>query len=184
MWAPGKSMKAKQGSHTAQLWSWMFFSGGVKAQRDVQQQVSSVKPEHMQIKSWHQLPALLVLCMRLHRKAHQCQTARGDMSAGCRQNPACLQTRRGSPEKVRAVKHSWHTDTPNSATLTERWREQKTKKCTSWATIECSSSSSGAASPLQLNSVHSSHTMMQTQFCLISPGWKHKFFYGCNILTL
>lgn len=150
-------MKAKQGSHTAQLWYWMFLSGGVKTQRDVQQQVLSVKPEHMQIKSWHQLPALLVLYIRLHRKAHQCQTARGDMSAGCRQNPACLQTRRGSPEKVRAVKHSWNTDTPNSATLTDG---RKTKKCTSWATIECSSSSSGAASPLQLNSVHSSHTMM------------------------
>lgn len=52
------------------------------------------------------------------------------------------------------------TLTPNSTTLTERWKEQKTSKCTSWATIECSSSSSGAASPLQLNSVHSSHTVM------------------------
>lgn len=49
-----------------------------------------------------------------------------------------------------------------------RQRTRNTRLCTSWATIECSSSSSGAASPLQFSSVHSLQTINDILIFLLS----------------
>lgn len=53
-------------------------------------------------------------------ETHRCQTPRGDTSSWCMQNPACLQTRRGNPEKV--VKP--FLDTPSTGPLAERQKRQ------------------------------------------------------------
>lgn len=53
-------------------------------------------------------------------ETHRCQTPRGDASSCCMQNPACLQTRRGNPEKV--VKP--FLDTLSTGPLAERQKRQ------------------------------------------------------------
>lgn len=52
---------------------------------------------------------------------------------------------------------------------------------TLWATIECPSSSSGAASPLQLNSVHSSDTEILNTAVLLTNDYKKNITGGCFI---
>lgn len=114
----------------------------------------------------------------MQSETHQCQIPRGDISTWCMQSPACLQTHTGSPEKVKYI-----PDTPSSVIMAETVHMLcmlfKVKDyinwswwvCTSWATIECSSSSSGAASLVHFNSVHSLQTnILGISIHLISRG--------------
>lgn len=50
---------------------------------------------------------------------------------------------------------------------------------TLWATIECPSSSSGAVSLLQLNSVHSSDTEILNTAVLLTDDYKKNIIGGC-----
>lgn len=57
----------------------------------------------------------------------------------------------------------------------------KESEGTLWATIECPSSSSGAASPLHVNSVHSSETAILNTAVLLIDDYKNDIVWGCFI---